>query len=351
MNSQRVKLEHIDEQASEWFVLMSSEDVTDKEKCAFQEWFNASPLHRRAFQDFAVLWESMTVIPEAVYDKGHASHARAKGVSASSDHGLAQNNVIQIQRWFRSVQHYAAAAVVVLAFAMFYFIQADDQATVESIAYFTDVGEVKTLDLEDGSQITLSAKSRIVVTLEENQRRVLLTRGQAFFDIAKRTDKHGKKIPFHVQVGELSVHVLGTQFDIRRLKNQVDVAVLEGKVKVESDLSGEHAYLTEGKTVVAIGEAYDSLSAVTNIDTSVVSSWRKGRLTYRNAYLTEVISDANRFHSGQIILGNDSLADLRVTTSFSVDQIAEMTMMLQEILPVSVYQQSRNNIIIMPRDD
>ena len=76
--------------------------------------------------------------------------------------------------------------------------------------------------------------------------------------------------------------------------------------------------------------------------------WQEGRLVFRNTPLIEVISDANRFHSGTITLANQHLADLRITTSFRIEQIQEMTQMLESILPVNVTQTGENIVISAP---
>jgi len=109
------------------------------------------------------------------------------------------------------------------------------------------------IQLEDGSQITLSPGSTVQFPskFEVGKREVFLT-GKAFFKVTKDPAK-----PFFVYTGELATKVLGTSFWVDQHVDggHVEVAVLTGKVAVfsrdenESDEAKKGVVLTPNQKV------------------------------------------------------------------------------------------------------
>lgn len=88
----------------------------------------------------------------------------------------------------------------------------------------------KTISLEDGTKVTLSAKSVFYYpTHFINGKREVALRGTAFFDVAKNPEK-----PFFVYANNVVTKVLGTSFTIQTdlLTKEVSVSVKTGRVQV-----------------------------------------------------------------------------------------------------------------------
>src|SRR5260221_5540279 len=96
-------------------------------------------------------------------------------------------------------------------------------------SYSTDVGERRSLTLDDGSTVDLNARSKVRIEFSKAERRVDLIEGQALFQVAKNMDR-----PFIVKSGEATVRAVGTQFDVDRKATGTTVTVLEGRVVVYS---------------------------------------------------------------------------------------------------------------------
>src|SRR5690606_37958963 len=94
-----------------------------------------------------------------------------------------------------------------------YALAASLLLTIASITWYsfqrgvhaTGIGEQRSLALADGSRIELNARSRIKIRYTDQQRRVELLEGQAFFDIAS-----DKNRPFIVDTGGSSIRAVGT---------------------------------------------------------------------------------------------------------------------------------------------
>ncbi|WP_241117998.1 FecR family protein, partial [Achromobacter xylosoxidans] len=93
--------------------------------------------------------------------------------------------------------------------------------------YRTQVGELRSVALPDGSRAELNSRSHIRVRFGEAERRVELVAGEALFSVEKNTGR-----PFVVDAGLGTAVVTGTRFDVRRDAEQVRVLVESGSVKV-----------------------------------------------------------------------------------------------------------------------
>ena len=103
-------------------------------------------------------------------------------------------------------------------------------AAVDQVAYRTAIGGLQDVPLPDGSVITLSSDSRILVTLSRSERHIDLQQGEAFFKVAKDPSR-----PFVVSAGDRRAIAVGTRYDVRRDAADLRVIVTQGVVRLESD--------------------------------------------------------------------------------------------------------------------
>lgn len=86
----------------------------------------------------------------------------------------------------------------------------------------------RTLKVADGSEVVVSPGSSITLaTAEETEVVLVLERGSASFDVAKRPTRR-----FVVKADGVEVRVVGTKFTVHRDGRQVEVAVARGIVEV-----------------------------------------------------------------------------------------------------------------------
>ena len=325
-------LKSIEAAASEWAVVMNS-GPTVAELESFKRWLAENPAHQLAYNSYVGLWDLLGDAPEDVF-----------AVQGVSDSVTPLRRVVELvhPRMVASI-----AALLVLGVFMLFFDRAP-----KSVSYITGVAENQEFTLGDGSQILLGAASEIQVLINSDVRVVDLIRGQAYFDVASLHADNGEtKVPFVVNAGDMVVNVVGTEFDVNLWSDSTAVTVTEGKVQVSlRDEPTSRIALSAGQHVAVVGDKEGQfISRVSDVDAEELTNWRFGRLTYRDASLSQVVNDANRYRRGQIELSAESLERLRVTTSFGVTQIDEMVEMLEDILPVSVhFIEENNDIVITP---
>jgi transmembrane sensor len=190
--------------------------------------------------------------------------------------------------------------------------------------YATQLGEVRAIQLPDGSSLTLGAYSRATVKISATERRVKLNRGEAYFEVAKDAAR-----PFFVDAESAAVRVVGTRFDVRLGSSRVRISVDEGAVAVND----RPAAVNGGQRIEVLPNG--RLTEPTPIDEGETAAWREGRLVYDGAPLSEVVADLSRYRS-TVTLKSPAAGELRVTAGLRVEQIDQFVDRLPDILPVRV---------------
>ena len=189
---------------------------------------HAAQLHLDAAPDRVVHWTSQ----DAEYQEEFlsVSHLLADMADLSTDKELLslRNQPVRIplnervMGWWPKLA-VVASVVLVAVFGLWMFGQQTVQPGVSMERYVTRVGEQKEIHLRDGSVVTLNTGSELLVGLSDKGRKLILRRGEAYFDVAGDARR-----PFSVDAGLRSVTVLGTEFNIRKTPDQLQVAVSEG---------------------------------------------------------------------------------------------------------------------------
>lgn len=208
----------------------------------------------------------------------------------------------------------------------------------EEIMLVTARGEIKTFTLSDGSQITLGGASRVRGEFTGKTRDLKLAAGNAYFDIARDEDR-----PLTVDTGDVQVRVLGTRFDIKKRADQVSVSVDSGHVRVMAGNLIETRDLLAGDKIVSTAAL--RLGTVEGFDAEKELSWRSGRLSFVDAPLRDIVADMNQYSDRPVRLGPGAPADMRLTLSFSVQQIGQVLAGLDAAYPIQV-RESDTEILI-----
>lgn len=235
----------------------------------------------------------------------------------------------------------AAAAVLCGALAIWSW---RTQGTVDTAAYASDVGRLRTVALTDGSQATLSSGSRIAVAMSRGQRRIDLQSGEAFFEAAKDRSR-----PFVVSADARRVVAVGTKFSVRRDGGDLRVVVTEGLVRLESTaLPGQPAapvtLLPAGSVAVATRSGVLVRSG-TVADAERALDWRGGYLHFNDTPLAEAAAEFNRYGGRTLMLGDDAAGTLRIGGNFRWSNVDGFVRLLQQGFGIRAEQ--RGEIIVL----
>ncbi len=294
------------EVAHDWLTHLYSGQADEADHQRFSAWLDEDEAHAAAFARTNELWEQIPL---------------AENIEEALDHNDAGTIPLPVREpkapILRSRWQWVAAiaACLLLCVGTYHVLQ---NPTPEPQRYYTAMGERKTVQLADGSSVTLEAESAIVVNLTADRREIDLALGGAYFDVVMDGTR-----PFSVKADHADIRVLGTAFDVRRNATDMRIAVAEGVIAVSNSRGPETSKQLQAGHQLIIGSDGE-LSEVSQFDPATAFSWLEGRLVYDNVALRDVLVEVNRYRDKKIILANEALGDIRVTTSFPSDQSDKM---------------------------
>jgi transmembrane sensor len=163
----------------------------------------------------------------------------------------------------------AAVAVFAMVCVYVYFFIA--QPSPEMFA--TARGQQKEVLLNDGSHVTLNYATELVVPkLQSGQSRRLLLTGEAYFRVQLRED------PFIVSTTYADVQVIGTEFNLRAREGALEVAVINGVVKISAVKDGKDSSLLLSRYQMAYCPLDGFPVRIGNIPFPEYPGWMHGKL-------------------------------------------------------------------------
>lgn len=247
-----------------------------------------------------------------------ADPALREALQVSAAAGRLSNDDIRAMRTARR-QRTASVAAIALVAAMGFggwrqWTLPVPAAPVPTLHFGTKPGEMRVVELADGSSIQLSGGSRVEVTLGPDGREARLEAGEAYFDVT-----HDPSKPFTVRAGATDVRILGTAFDINLTRGQVSLAVYRGAVRF--------AGASAGRQVVKAG--YRTRFHQGRIDTPVhfdptQPDWRLGWLDTAGMKLGDLVEVLDRQSGPFIAPPPPALAGIAVSGRFRLDNSGQL---------------------------
>lgn len=302
------------EQALTWFARMNSGEVTAAERADYRLWLDEQPSHKAEYARLEAIWSDLDGIsdprPAALCQQLVRGHIRRRSFLAGG-----------------------AAAAGLIGFAG---LQSFPYWLID---YATGTGEQRVITLADGSVISLDADSAVALAYDDQLRRIRLTKGRAFFDVAKDT-----KRPFTVEAANGRATALGTRFVVHEWADTVTVSVEESAVSVVAP-DGSGTVLKAGENV---SYARQGIGKIEDGDAEAATAWRRGKLIFEDRPLRQVIADVNRYRSGMIRIVDNRLLDLRVSGIFDIENPDGVLDAITSGLPVRSLRLSRYLVLLRP---
>jgi len=305
----------IEEKAAAWLARQDRGEWSPADQAALDAWIQEDMAHRVAYLRLQSVW----------------SRADRLAALRGSDLGL---------RHTRAVIGRMAAAVAAVSLALGASYGAVKLAQPGRI-YSTDVGGHATVPLKDGTRVELNTDTKLRTSISDDHRTVWLDRGEAYFEVA-----HDASRPFVIYAGSRRITVLGTKFLVHREGEGVEVAVIEGRVRVDP-VRQEHAkpaVLTRGEVAIAKGEAtLLPPPSIQKVETEL--SWRDGMLVFDRSTLADAVAEFNRYNRRKLVVEGDAAAKVRIGGSFEAENIDAFARLLEQAFGLSVEDQGDQIII------
>lgn len=233
-----------------------------------------------------------------------------------------------------SLRRMAASVAILVGLGLGYYLYTQparkEEGLSREIAEVNDSEQVRTVVLSDGTQVELSAGSRIYYGESFNQadRRVILE-GEAFFDVARNPEK-----PFLVISNGLVTRVLGTSFTVSSNEKEVSVSVKTGRVEVISQENYEHLKDTDKRSSATLVLKPNQMAVFSKKEASLTRSLvadplivnpsaLPATLSFDNTPAAEVFERLANAYNIEIIYDPDTFSQCRLTVSLEDEQLFE----------------------------
>lgn len=290
-------------QAIEWFVRLQDEQCPSAEQSRFESWLAKHQNHAAAYAEAERIWQGFDSVKELPLTSLAEARA-AKPVAWRSVNGLGLL--------------FLCGALLTGGYWEY---------SAETLHYSTRIGERRSIELADHSQLELNTNTKVAVRISLLKRQVTLIQGEAMFNV-----QHEGLRPFVVQANVLEIHDIGTRFDVKLHPEGIDVAVLEGEVELDDGRAVKHQPLTAGKQVVYALNA--GLKPAQALETEQVTAWQQGHLVFKRTPLREAVAELERYHPVQFVLADTRLAGETLSGTFDSDDLDPFLHALETILPI-----------------
>jgi len=181
--------------------------------------------------------------------------------------------------------------------------------------------------LPDQTEVWLNSGSMLEFPIALNQqvsRKVKLS-GQGYFKVA-----HDKEHPFFVEACGVIIKALGTSFDVSGYNddNLISSTLEAGSIALINLQGDEVARLFPGQKVVLNKITNELL--VRNVDTALSTSWKDGKLIFRNAPLKDVTMQLERWFNCKIHIDPQLInTGLMYTATIQDETLGEVLKMIE----------------------
>lgn len=320
-------------EAQRWFARLLAPDCGTAERARFERWRDADPAHAAAFAQVEGVWrrsEPMRQDPAIAAALQDARRPVAGGGPRIGWPAL------------------ALAAVLLMAVGLL-FRHAWLPQEAPAVRYATQLGEQRTITLEDGSDVVLDTASELLVQYGRGERRLTLQRGRADFQVRRDVDR-----PFVVHAADGTVTALGTRFQVGLEGGLGVVTLLEGQVRVATHegagqghgIGAQRVTLAPGQRIVIRPGGLGERQSVTGADLARARGWTQGNLVVDEWPLRAVLAEMNRYSDTQLRLADPALGEIPISGMFKAGDQQSLALSLEYGWPIRVERAAEGAIVL-----
>lgn len=314
MNPQHAPIDPvIVEQASHWLMLQWEGPLDAERQQAFDTWHASHAEHRRAWQRLQQLQHTLAAVPVETARSVLDERPRRRAV-------LRQLGLLLV----------AGGGSAYLGQHLLPWREALADLR-------TGTGEVRHLQLADGSQLVLDSDTRVNLDFGPHQRHLQLLQGQLLLSTANDPR------PLRVETPAGQVQALGTRFSVQVLDGGARVELFEGRLRIAPRTApARELEAGRGLWFHAHGLGPERAADLNSI------AWSKGRLIAEGQPLGEFLQQLGRYRPG-VMRCADEVAALRITGVFPLADSDRVLATLQQTLPIQVQYLTRYWVTVRAR--
>lgn len=278
----------IHEIAAQWQLRLEAGPLDAAAEAELAAWLGADLRHRLALAEAGIAWHGAA--------QAHPDAARMRP----------SDNPSRRPRWAAWTGGALAAPLLLLAlsFAPGWW------AVLRSDAH-SAVGEVRTVQLDDGSRAVLDSDSAIALDYTAGERGIRVLRGAAWFEVQPDPAR-----PFRVHAGDSTATAVGTAYAVDARGDAVEVVVTHGVVAVAGS-GGTPVQVVAGQRLRA-----GDLPVALDARAAAATAWRDGLVSFDAEPLGEALARLDRYLPQRVLLLDDARATEPVSAVFPLADAA-----------------------------
>ncbi|MEI6866496.1 FecR domain-containing protein [Flavicella sp.] len=237
---------------------------------------------------------------------------------------------------FKTVLNYLVKVAAVLFIPLFLFVSyqvLNKNNEIPNLTITSQFGARTNFELPDGSVVFLNNDSSLTFPNKFNRRnREVILKGEAYFDVI-----HNPDIPLLVKVDDITVKVLGTQFNIKSYKDDDDISVTlkTGEIEfIPKDINTpNNKLLLKPNQQIVYSKKTNSL-IYNEVEADKYIAWTRGKLVFVNDDLENIIKKLSRWYSVDININDDNLLKYKLTASFQNESILRIMELISLAIPI-----------------
>lgn len=350
---------------------IAGEISDDSLKQQVNEWIDASNENKLHYNSLVALWRA------SERDEHEVQNLKEK-IWASIERRSEDKNkkILQLERktnWKKTLA-IAASIAILLSISIFFVLNQKSENNYHT--FYADAGSKSKITLSDGTTVYLNSETELKIPHDfgQNNRNVELT-GEAYFEVQKTENKS----LFVVNVGDLNIKVLGTEFNVKGYPNEgtIETTLEKGKVEIEKRTTGKakkivalepnqqavfvkkkgkilvsdikEETLAESKTKISKPsqdkERKEKLILKERIETKLYTSWKEGKFVFESERFDNLIVRMQRWYGIKIELKNDSLKNIEFTGTLKNETIEQALDALKMSQTFQYSMDIENNVI------
>ena len=291
------------EQAADWLVRLGEQRGDAAQQQALQAWIASHPDHARAWRYAERLSDVIGRLPTDV-----ATQALCRSRPAAGRRAVLAGLLLAGPAAWVAWRH----------------VRQDGWLA----AHRTATGEVRALQLQDGSALVLNTRSAVDVRFDAQQRLVELMTGEILVQTA--VDRREQPRPFRVATRDGRMQALGTRFRVLRDDAATTLDVFEGAVRVEP-VQSPSVVVQAGQQLVFGGSAPPAWGA----SSEGAAAWTRGMLLAYGMSLPEFAREIARYRPG-LLRCADGLAHIEVSGAYPLADTDQALRMIAATYPVTL---------------
>lgn len=296
-------------QASHWLMLHWGGELSAQQQAEFYAWQAAHPEHQRAWGRLQRLQGTLAGVPP------HTARAVLREVP---DH--------------RRRDTLKLLSLLLAAGGSGYLLTSSQFGREQLADVRTGTGDIRHLQLADGSRLDLNSGSAVDIQFSASERRIRLLSGELQLTSAHEAGAHR---PLIVETAAGEIEALGTRFSVRELDGGSRTDLYEGALQIRP----RHAAAVPLQAGQSVWFSASQVGATQPAQSNAVA-WSNGRLIAERQPLGEFLADLSRHRRG-LLRCEPAAAKLLLTGVFPLADTERVLATLAQTLPIQIDYRTR----------